>query len=148
MMQPGFDPTCSVCSCCAASNCHCPLSLAPAGVAFHSIRLAATAQRAAEQGFWADGFAVESIGARICSEGGARVFTNVHARDLDILVPEMHDGRRIELIAEGLPLFGGAQLAVDTTLVSAPHCDGSARARSARVDGIALEAARRRKERI
>ena len=48
-------PFCSVCSCCAASICHCPLSLAPAGVAVHSIRLATTAQRAAEQGFWADG---------------------------------------------------------------------------------------------
>ena len=44
-------------------------------------------------------------------------------------------------------MFGGAQLAVDTTLVSAHHCDGSARARAARVDGIAFEAAHRRKER-
>ena len=76
------------------------------------------------------GFAVESIGARICREGGARVSTNVHVFVLDILAPEVHDGRRIEIIAEGLPLFGGAQLAVDTTLVSAHHCDGSARARA------------------
>ena len=80
-------------------------------------------------------------------EGGARVSTNVHVRDMDIFAPEVHDGRRTEIIAEGLPLFGGAQLAVDTTLVPAHHCDGSARARAARVDGIALEAARRRKER-
>ena len=82
------------------------------------------------------GFAVESIGARICREGGARVATNVHVRDLDILAPEVQDGRRIEIIAEGLPLFGGAQLAVDM----------SPRAWAARVDGVALRTARRRKE--
>ena len=39
------------------------------------------------------------------------------------------DERRIEVIANGLPLWGGEQLAVDTTLVSAltaagmPHRD-------------------------
>ena len=33
---------------------------------------------------------------------------------------------RLEVVADGLPLFGGAQIAVDTTLVSALHCDGSA----------------------
>ena len=68
-------------------------------------------------------------------------------RNLDIVAPDVQDGRRIEIIAEGLPLFGGAQLAVDTTSVSALHCDGSARTRAATVDGIALQAARRRKER-
>ena len=31
------------------------------------------------------------------------------------------------LCHHGLPVFGGAQLVVDTTLVSALHCDGSAR---------------------
>ena len=28
------------------------------------------------------------------------------------------DGRRLEVVADGLPLFGGVQLAIDTTLVS------------------------------
>ena len=96
-------------------------------VAVHSIRLATTTC-AVEQGFWQTGFVVESIGARICREGGARVSTNVHVRDLDILAPEVHDGCRI---------VGGAQFVVDTTLVSTHHCDGSARARAARVDGPA-----------
>ena len=64
------------------------------------------------------GFAVESVGARIFREGGARVATNVLVRDLDLLVPNVHDGRRLEIVAEGLPLFGGVQLVVDTTLVS------------------------------
>ena len=49
-------------------------------------------------------------------------------------------------IGDGLPLFGGVQLAVDATLVSPLHCDGTARPGSARVDGAALAVARRRKE--
>ena len=41
-------------------------------------------------------------------------------RDFDLAAPNPADQRR-----DGLPLFGGAQLAVDTTLVSPLHCDGS-----------------------
>ena len=44
-------------------------------------------------------------------------------------------------------LFGGVQLVVDTTVVSALHANGEARRNAARGDGVALEAARRRKER-
>ena len=62
-------------------------------------------------------------------EAGARVSTNVFVR------------------ADGLPLFGGAQLAVDTTLVSVLRSDGSATRQAARRDGVALVEARRRKER-
>ena len=51
--------------------------------------------------------------------------TNVMIRDMDLPVPEARGGRRIEIVADGLPLFGGAQLAVDVTLVSPLHCDGS-----------------------
>ena len=47
---------------------------------------------------------------------------------------------------DGLPVFGGAQLAVDTTVASSLHCDGSPH-RGADVDGAVLVAARRRKER-
>ena len=82
-----------------------------------------------------------------CAEkAGTRVSTNVMVRDLDLRAPDVHDGRRLEVVAEGLPLFGGAQLALDTTLFSALHCDGSARPHAANVDGVALVAARRRKE--
>ena len=43
---------------------------------------------------------------------------NVFVRDLD-LGPFNHlDGRRLEVVADGLSLFGGAQLAIDTNLVS------------------------------
>ena len=63
-------------------------------------------------------------------------------------VPHAHDTRRLEVVADGLPLFGGTQLAIDTTLVSTLHCDGSARRGAAHRDGAALVAARRKKERI
>ena len=52
----------------------------------------------------------------------------------------------LEIVAAGLPLFRGAQLAVDTTIVSVLKRDGSARTRCASVDGASLESARRRKE--
>ena len=92
------------------------------------------------------GHALESAAARVCCEAGARVTTNVLVRDLDLGAPEATGARRLEVVADGLPLFGGAQLAVDTTL-SALHCDGSARPGAAHRDGVALEVARRRKER-
>ena len=84
---------------------------------------------------------------RICREAGGRVATNVFVRDLDLDVHNAGDARRLEVVADGLPLFGGAQLAVDTTLVSVVRGDGSARTGAARRDGVALAAARRAKER-
>ena len=107
--------------------------------------MATTAQRVRGQG--RRGFAVESVAARICREGGARVVTNMMVRDMDLAAPNPNDSRRLEIVADGLPLFGGAQLAIDTTLVSVLHCDGSARARVAHVDSAAVAVARRRKER-
>ena len=52
------------------------------------------------------------------------------------------------MVANGLPLFGGVQIAVDTTLVS--HCIVTAvpLGVQANQDGVALAAARRRKKRI
>ena len=68
------------------------------------------------------GFAVESVAASICREGEARVVTNMMIRDMDLAAPNPNDSRRLEIVADGLHLFGGAQLAVDTTLVSVlPH---------------------------
>ena len=89
------------------------------------------------------GFAVESAGARICRETGARVTTNMMVRP----VPNAHDGRRLDIVADGLPWFGSAQLAVDTTLVSPLHCEGSPHRGAANVDGAVLEVARQQKER-
>ena len=93
------------------------------------------------------GYAVESAATRVCREAGARVTTNVMIRDMDLPVPEARGGRRIEIVADGLPLFGGAPLAVDVTLVSPLHCDGSPVAGADVSDGAVLVAARRRKER-
>ena len=92
------------------------------------------------------GFALESAAARICREAGGRVTTNIFVRDLDITAPNS-PGQTAEVVADGLPLFGGAQLAVDTTLVSPLRGDGSPHRGAAERDGVALVAARRRKER-
>ena len=50
-------------------------------------------------------------------------------------------------MADGPPLFHGAQLAIDTTLVSPLSRDGLPHPRCVREDGAVLAAARRRKER-
>ena len=84
--------------------------------------------------------------ARVCREAGARVRFNVFLRDMNINVAA-HDGRRIEVLAQGLPCFGGAQLAIDITVRSATTADGRARPRAALEDGAALEQAREDKER-
>ena len=93
------------------------------------------------------GFPLEVAAAQVCREAGARVTTNVHVRDMDLAVFNNLDGRRLEVVADGLTLWQGAQLAIDTTLVSPLRRDGSARPRAADHDGAALEEARRRKER-
>ena len=74
------------------------------------------------------GFALESAAARVCREAGARVSVNQLIQDLDIAAPDAGDNRRLEVVADGLPLFHGAGL---------PH------ARCADVDGAATVAARR-----
>ena len=90
------------------------------------------------------GFALESVAARICREAGGRVRTNMFLRDMDLPLP-VADARRLEIVVDGLPLRGGAQLAVDTTLVCALHEDGRPRRRAAQQDGVAVGAAERRK---
>ena len=61
------------------------------------------------------GWALESVMARVCREAGGRVTTNVMIRDLDLIQPGVVDARRLEVVVDGLFLFGGAQLAVDGT---------------------------------
>ena len=93
------------------------------------------------------GFALENAAARVCREAGARVSLNVLVRDLDLHPFEQLDGRRLEVVADGLPLFHGAQLAIDTTMVSTLRGDGSVSPDRERRNGAALAQARRRKER-
>ena len=82
---------------------------------------------------------METVTVRICRETGGRVTTNVMVRDLDLTKPHIADTRRLEVVAASVR---GAQLAIDHDCEHTP-CE----ARSAHVDGAALSAARRRKER-
>ena len=65
------------------------------------------------------GFSLESAAARVCREAGGRVTTNVRVQDMDLLPLHHLDNRRLEVVVDDLPLFRGAQLAIDTTMVSA-----------------------------
>ena len=67
--------------------------------------------------------------------------TNTLVRDLNVAVSRFDD-RRIEVIANGLPLWNGAQIAVDTTIVSPLTAAGEPSRRDALLE------ARRRKEAI
>ena len=78
------------------------------------------------------GFSLESAAARVCR---------------DLLPLDHLDNRRLEVVVDGLPLFRGAQLAIDTTMVSAVRSDGTARRQCATTSGAALDQARRRQER-
>ena len=73
------------------------------------------------------GFPLEVAAAQVCREAGARVSTNLHVRDMDLAEFNNLDGRRLEVVADGLTLWQGAQLAFDTTLVFPLRRDGSAR---------------------
>ena len=70
--------------------------------------------------------------------------TNVMVRDLDMGVPLAGDARRLEVVVDGLPFFSGRQFAIDASVL---HADRNAIPLSAIEDGVALVAARRRKER-
>ena len=89
---------------------------------------------------------VEKAWARVCREAGARVQENVFLRELNLASLDTYDDRRLEVLATGLPLHHGAQLAVDTTLVAPLTRKGEARPRAWHEDGAALVDARHRKE--
>ena len=84
--------------------------------------------------------------SRSCRAYEFLVAMHTLVRDLNVgSVPG--DDRRIEVIANGLPLWGGMQLAVDTTLVSALSSTGAPRRYQNRAEGAALRQARWAKER-
>ena len=89
---------------------------------------------------------MERAAARICREAGASVRMNVLVRDLNTHTTQ-HDDRRIEVIANGLPLWNGCQLAVDTTLVSPSTAAGQPRRHQGSTAAAALRIARRAKAR-
>ena len=59
----------------------------------------------------------------------------------------MSDGRRLEVVANGLPGFGGVQVAIDATLVSPVRRDGTNRPRADAEPGAALREATDHKRR-
>ena len=84
--------------------------------------------------------------ARVCQEAGARVGRNVALAAMNIDVP-VHDARRIEVVCNGLPLWHGAQLAVDATLVNPVTRDGRPHDGAEHRPGWAVRNAARRKRR-
>ena len=69
----------------------------------------------------------EGCMARTCPEAGPRVKENKFLRDLNIVAPA-DDQRRIDIV-NGFPFWGGKQVAIDTTVVSALTGRGVARGR-------------------
>ena len=62
------------------------------------------------------GAPLEWAAARVCREAGARVASNVRIRDMNPDAPAT-DARRIEVLANGLPIWQGAPAAVDLCVV-------------------------------
>ena len=93
----------------APSRCHCQRPLDVLGDHVATCPRSGTLRQR--------GGPLERAAARVCREAGAAVATNVLVRDPNLQAARQ-DERRIEVIALGLPLWGGSQLAVDTTLVS------------------------------
>ena len=82
---------------------------------------------------------IERVLARVCREADA------YLRDMNVDVAAS-DGRRTEVLAQDLPCFGGAQLAVDITLRCVLTRAGEPHRNAADVDGAVLVNARRDKE--
>ena len=87
---------------------------------------------------------LEHAVARVCREAGARVARHVKLADMNLDVP-VADERRIEVVANGLPLWHGSQLALDATIVSPLTRRGEAHPHADVQPGCAVAAAARRK---
>ena len=84
--------------------------------------------------------------ARVCQEAEAHVVRNVRLAGMNLDVP-VQDERRVEVVANGLPLWHGAHLAVDATIVSPVTDSGDARPEPDTEPGRAVDAAARHKRR-
>ena len=77
-------------------------------MSFHLISVFTTEQFAHRLGCWVAGVLRKQA-------------PGVHKRDasrLGLLLQDRPDTRRLEVVADGLPLYHGAQLAIDTTMAS------------------------------
>ena len=93
------------------------------------------------------GVPLEHAAARVCREAGARVTMHTRLANLNIPAVQRVDDRTIEVIANGLPLWHGSQLAIDTTLVSPLTAAAEPRRRGGRYAAAALHTARQNKQR-
>ena len=81
-----------------------------ASVAFHLILKAINRGASARSGRRRRGVRSRwRVAARIRREAGGKVSTNVMVRDLDVAMPNAVDGRRLEVVVDGFPLFGGGR---------------------------------------
>ena len=87
---------------------------------------------------------LEHAVARVCREAGARVARHVRLADMNLDVP-VSDERRVEVVAHGLPLWHGSQLALDATIVCALTRRGEPHPRADVQPGTAVSSAARRK---
>ena len=113
---------------------------------FHWTTEVATEPRAVGRADSKLGLLLQSALWRECREAGATVRYNAKLRDMDLAV-SANDDRAIEVLATGLPLYFGAQLAVDITLRCALASDGTTQPGAARMDGAVCTRAREDKER-
>ena len=147
LLNTPFRRTCSV-SCCwngwrfplpvteaTCDGCHAPLD--PRGVHRAPCARSGRVRKRATP--------IERTLARVFREAGAQVRFNALLRDMNIGV-RAGDNRRIKVLAQDLPCFGGAQLTVDVTLRSALGCTGEPQPHAADVDGAILVQARADKE--
>ena len=84
---------------------------------------------------------IERTWARVFREAKARVKENVLLRDTLLPGIAAHDGRKLEIIATGLPLFNGVPLGVDASIVSPLHADGTVWLGADMKNGVAISRA-------
>ena len=90
------------------------------------------------------GYLLEKAAEQVCREAGARVSSNVYVRDMDLAEHNVLDNRRLEVVADGLSLWNGSQLAIRHDV--GVHCTEMAERRKAAAhNGAALQCARSRK---
>ena len=68
-------------------------------------------------------------------------------QDMNVAAVDPGDERKLEVVVAGLPLFHGAQVAVDASIVSPLRRNGKPRPRARWQNGAALLDSRKRKER-
>ena len=88
---------------------------------------------------------IEQMWVRILREARARVRENVSLHEAGVPV-DPADGRNIEIVATGLPIHQGIPVAIDATMVSPLHTDGTPHPHADERPGVALGRGRRCKE--